>query len=164
MKLNKIIPWKRAERQLARTPDPEAFAMINRQINHVFADFLGDPWSDPWEQIGNRFTPQIDLSDRGGELRVTAELPGLDANDIEVAVEGNLLTLTGEKKDEHEEAKGDYYHSERSYGYFKRSVELPAGVDPNKVTARFKKGVLEIAIPKKPEAQTTRKTIALKSE
>ena len=111
-----------------------------------------------------RFAPQIDLSETGEELRVTAELPGLEEKDIEVALEGHRLTLKGEKKEDHEENKGNYHHSERSYGYFERSVQLPQGVDIDKASAKFKNGLLHIAIPKKPESQSVRKKLELQSE
>ena len=164
MKLNRMIPWKKQDDQFIRTVGADPFTVMHRQMDNLFADFLGDPWLDTTSRVASRFAPQIDLSETGEELRVTAELPGLDVNDIEVEVDGDLLTLKGEKKNQHEEEKGDYYHSERSYGAFRRTIQLPAEVDTNLVKAKFTKGVLEIAMPKKPEAPSTRKKIELQCE
>jgi HSP20 family protein len=76
-------------------------------------------------------------------------------------VTNNMLTIKGEKKVEKEEEEGDYYHSERSYGYFNRTIALPQGIDADKAEAKFKKGVLKVTIPKKPEAQSWRRKIEL---
>jgi HSP20 family protein len=114
-----------------------------------------------WGGGNGQFLPQIDLSETGKEVRVTAELPGLEERDVEVTLGSNMLTIKGEKKEEQEEEKGDYYHSERSYGYFQRAVQLPEGMDTDHAKATFKKGVLKVTIPKKPEAQSTRRKIEL---
>lgn len=160
MKLNSIIPWKKDHRQLSHLPagnDP--WALLHHRMNSLFDDFFGGPLPTPFG--GDRFAPQIDLSETDNEVRITAELPGLDEKDVEVTLLDNVLTLKGEKKEEHEEEKEDHYHSERSYGFFERSVQLPDGVDTDKVEAKFKKGVLKIAIPKKPGTQSGRRKIEL---
>ncbi len=85
-----------------------------------------------------------------------ADLPGLDEKDIEVRVQDNTLTIQGERKEEKEEKKEDYYCSERAYGAFMRSLTLPASVDASKIKATFKKGVLEVHLPKAKEAKGTK--------
>ena len=97
-------------------------------------------------------------------MRISAELPGLDEKQVEVSLSGNLLTIKGEKQEERDEDKGDYRHSERSYGYFGRTVQLPEGADVDKVTAKCQKGVLKVIVPKKPEAQNARRKIELLGE
>lgn len=162
MNLTSIIPWKKEDRQVARRrEDGDPFALLQRRMNSLFDDFFGRSSSDLWSGFGNAFAPQIDLSETDTEVRISAELPGLEEKDVEVTLSDNRLTIKGEKKEEQEEEKGDYYHSERSYGYFERSVQLPQGVDADKAKAKFKKGVLKVAIPKKPEAQSTRRKIEL---
>jgi len=165
MKLNSIMPWKKGDSHLShvRTGD-DPLNLLQRRMNHLFDDFFGGQLSDRWGRFGDDFAPQIDISETSGELRISAELPGLDEKDVEVTLTDNVLTLKGEKKEEHVEDKEDHYHSERSYGYFERAVQLPDGTDTEKAKAKFKKGVLEIAIPKKPEAQTRSKKIELESE
>ena len=160
MNLQSIIPWKKEERLLARgRGDGDPFAQLQRRMNSVFEDFLSRSSSDLWGDAAGEFLPRVDVSETGKEVRITAELPGLDEKDMEVAVTNNMLTIKGEKKVEEEE--GDYYHSERSYGYFNRTIALPQGIDADKAEAKFKKGVLKVTIPKKPEAQSSRRKIVL---
>lgn len=130
-------------------------------MNSLFDDF----WGDSLPSFGNggagEFLPQVDVSETDKELRITAELPGLEEKDVEVEVTDHLLTIKGEKNVEKEEEDGDFCHSERSYGCFQRAIALPQGIDADKVKAKFKNGVLKVTIPKKPEAQNARRKIAL---
>jgi HSP20 family protein len=93
----------------------------------------------------------------------SAELPGMDEKDIEVKVSNGTLTIKGEKKEEKEERDKDFYLSERRYGSFARSFEVPAGVDPAHIEARFAKGVLTVTLPKSPEAKQNEKKIEVKA-
>jgi HSP20 family protein len=158
MNLQSIIPWKKEERSLARgRGDGDPFGQLQRRMNSVFEDFFGRSPSDLWGDAAGEFLPRVDVSETGKEVRITAELPGLDEKDVEVTVTNNMLTIKGEK----EEEEGDYYHSERSYGYFDRTIALPQGIDADNAKAKFKKGVLKVTIPKKPEAQSSRRKIEL---
>lgn len=108
-------------------------------------------------------TPAVDISENEKEYEITAELPGLDEKDIEVALANGGLTIKGEKQEEKEEKKKDYYLHERHFGSFQRYFPLPEDVDGDKIEARFKKGVLIVTLPKKPEAQKQVKKIAVKA-
>ena len=108
-------------------------------------------------------SPSFEVSETDDEFRVKAELPGMDEKDIEVLLEGNALTIRGEKKREHEEKRRDYHFSEMSYGQFSRSFALPEGADRNKAKAQFKKGVLTLTLPKTEEVKAERKHIAIES-
>lgn len=104
--------------------------------------------------------PSLDVIDKEDEIKLVADLPGLDESDIDVQVTDSTLTLSGEKKEETEEGDkdGDYYVCERRFGSFRRSIRLPEGIDQEKIDARFRNGVLTVRLPKKPEArQPTRK-------
>ena len=158
MKLNTIIPWKNDDRSLARAGN-DPLSLFHRRIDSLFDDFLGGHLSAPFGT--DRFAPRIDLSETDTEVQITAELPGLDEKDVEVTLTDKVLTLKGEKKEEHEEDKGGRYHSERTYGFFERSVQLPESADPDKTEARFKNGVLKISIPKKPGARSASRKIEL---
>lgn len=163
MNLNSIIPWRKDDRQMdRRREDGDPFAALQRRMNSLFDDFFGYSSSDWWGTNGS-FAPRLEVSETGKEIRISAELPGLDEKDVEVTFNGNMLTIKGEKKEEQEEEKGNYWHSERSYGYFERSVQLPDSVDADKAKAKFKKGVLKVTLPKKPEAQSTPRKIELLS-
>src|ERR1051325_5682575 len=156
--LQSIIPWKKEERSpTLRRENGDPFSQLQRRINGMFDDFLGRPLSDS----GNGFWPQIDVTETAKEIKIIAELPGLDEKDVDVSVLDNMLAIKGEKTQEKEKEEHDAYYSERSFGSFERTIALPQGVDTEKVNARFKKGVLSITIPKKPEAQTNRRKIEL---
>lgn len=142
------------------------------QWNRMFDSFFGRAFGlSPFEGqewgLGSqwrRFNPAVNVSENERELRVTAELPGMDPKDIELSVNRGTLTITGEKKEENED-KGDGYHRmERSYGSFRRMLSLPEDVDTDKIDAQFKYGVLTLVVPKLPEEKTGRKKIAIKSE
>ena len=101
--------------------------------------------------------------EKNNAYEVTVELPGLDEKNIEVKVAKGRLTIKGEKQEEKEEKKKDYYLHERQFGSFERSFAVPDGVDTDKIEASFKKGVLRLALPKKPEAIKPEKKIEVKA-
>lgn len=107
--------------------------------------------------------PAVDLSEDDKAYKITAELPGLDAKDVDVSVSDGRLVLKGEKRQEKEEKDKNYYFSERTYGSFQRAFELPASIDRDKIAADFAKGVLTITLPKTAEAQKQSKKIEVKS-
>jgi len=108
--------------------------------------------------------PAVDVVEKKEAYQISAELPGLDEKDVEVVVADDLLTIKGEKKEEKEEKTKNYYVSERRYGSFQRSFQLPSGVDAEKIEASFQKGILTVTLPKTPEAQTKEKKIAIKAK
>jgi HSP20 family protein len=107
--------------------------------------------------------PAIDMSEDEKAYTISAELPGIDAKDIDVSLSGDVLVLKGEKRQEKEEKDKNYHFSERAYGSFQRAFDLPASVDRDKVAADFSKGVLTITLPKTVEAQKPQKKIDVKS-
>ena len=108
------------------------------------------------------FAPQVDVTETDKEIKVCAEIPGVDAKDVDVTVEDDMLTIKGEKKYEREENEKGQYRMERSYGSFKRSIPLPVEVDDAKAKAEFKNGVLRLTLPKRPGAKSRRKRIPVK--
>ena len=108
-------------------------------------------------------TPSMDLTENDKEIVVTAEMPGLDEKDFEVTVSGDLLTLKGEKKAEHEQKDGDAYYMERRFGSFARSVRLPFEVEDEKVDAHYEKGVLTIRVPKPADMQKQARRIEVRT-
>ena len=162
-----LIPWRKMSEEMMPTRRADnPVSLFDREINHMFEDFFEDferglgrgsllrrneDWLDE--------TPSFEVSETDEEFCVKAELPGLDEKDIEVRMDGNELTVRGEKKREHDEKKRDYYVSEMSYGEFTRSVLLPEGVDHEKVKAVFKKGVLTLTLPKTEHGKAMHKRI-----
>jgi len=110
------------------------------------------------------YTPTVDVVENDREVRISAELPGIDEKDVEVSLSGDLLTIRGEKRTEEEEESKNVYRMERTYGAFHRAIPIPAEVDQDNVEASFKKGVLTITLPKTAEAKHQAKRIAVKSE
>lgn len=106
--------------------------------------------------------PAVDVAEKAGEYEITAELPGLEAGDVDVKVTGGVLTIRAEKRDVREEKDRDYFVSERRYGTFARSFRLPDGVDRAAIEAGFARGVLTIRLPKIPAAREEAQTIAVK--
>jgi len=152
-----IVPRRSEERSLAhRSADP--FSYLRNQINRVFDDFWGESWLAPREMAAG-FWPQVDVTETDKEIKVSAEIPGVEPKDIDVSVESGMLTIKGEKKYEREEKEKGQYRMERSYGSFERAIELPAEVDESKAKAEFKKGVLRLTLPKRPGAPSRRKKI-----
>ena len=133
-------------------------------MDDFFGRRLRPWWPSIWSRGGDGefITPTMDVYEENDDIVVKAELPGLDKNDIEVNISDWELTLKGEKKKEAKIDEENYYRCERSYGAFLRSLELPAGVQADKVKASFKNGVLEVRLPKAEEAKT--KTIKVKAD
>jgi HSP20 family protein len=114
---------------------------------------------------GFRFgAPRVDVTESDKGYEIVAELPGLDQKDIELELKDDILTLSGEKKEEQEKEEMDYHLTERRFGSFRRSFRLPTEVDQNNLSADFKNGVLTIALPKTAKAQKPSKKIGIKSK
>jgi HSP20 family protein len=102
--------------------------------------------------------PAIEVKEKEGKLLVTAEIPGVKKEDVKVHVDGDTLIVEGERKEEKEEKREGFYHSERAYGKFLRSIQLPEGAKTDQTSAQFNNGVLEITIPM-PQSKPARKDI-----
>lgn len=104
---------------------------------------------EPFKSVEpGRWMPSIDVSETPKEIIVKAEIPGMEAKDIDVSISGNLVTIQGERRHETEEKDENFHRMERTYGAFSRSIQLPADVDPEKVTASYKKGILKLSLAK----------------
>jgi HSP20 family protein len=103
-----------------------------------------------------RWIPAMDLVEEGDHYVLRADLPGVNEDDVKVELEDDVLTISGERKSEHEERKEGYYRVERASGAFSRSLTLPEGIDPDSIQARFEKGVLEVRVPKPEERKPRR--------
>lgn len=132
---------------------------IQNEMNRLFNTFFDTPASGGSGGNGGtyrRWIPAMDLVETEGDFVLRADLPGLAEGDVNIELEDNVLTVSGERKAEHEERKEGYYRIERSSGAFRRSLTLPEGVDPEQVKASFDRGVLEVHVPK-PEQRKPRK-------
>jgi HSP20 family protein len=168
MSVRELIPWGRNNgNQLPsvfRDDDRDPFLSLHREVNRLFDDvFRGFdsrlPALGRFSSFGGGGWPNVEVSDDEKEIRVTAEIPGLEEKDIEVLLEDGMLTLKGEKRSETEDK--DRQFSERFYGRFERRIPLGYEVEDNKVSADFKNGVLTVALPKTERAQAKAKRIAI---
>jgi len=152
----------------------QPFGSLRQEINRLFDDFGWGSWQQPrrslfqaeplFRRVLTRATmPAVDVVESEKAYEITAELPGMDEKNIEVKVANGNLTIKGEKQEEKEEKKKDYYLHERNFGSFERIFEVPTTVDAEKIEANFKKGVLTVTLPKKVEAQKPAKKIDVKA-
>lgn len=149
----------------------QPFQALRNEIDQIFDDFGNGFWKRPFHSLArlerdlsrNFDAPAVDVAESEKAYEITAELPGLDEKNIEVKLANGGLTIRGEKKEETEEKKKDYYVSERRYGSFERYFALPDGVNSDKIEATFKNGVLKVVLPKTEEAQKPAKTISVKA-
>jgi HSP20 family protein len=148
MARNPLTPFRSGFGMLGGS-DP--FLSLHREMNRLFDDVLrGTASAQGGGQgiAGSMIAPQINVSETDNEIRVTAELPGVTENDIQIDLNDDILVIRGEKKFEREDEKENFHFVERSYGTFQRTLRLPFSVDPGKVQASFENGVLTVTLPK----------------
>jgi HSP20 family protein len=132
--MSELIPWRGEVERLRNEMDRLYERFFDWRPSHRFGQ------AGEW--------PSVDVSETEKEIVVKADVPGMDPKDIHVFIDGNVLTLQGERKQEKEEKGENFHRVERSYGSFSRSVTLPAGVAQEKATASYKRGTLKITLPK----------------
>ncbi len=123
--------------------------IFRRDLERMMENLFGDttlPANGNW-------LPEVDLSETDDEVVARIDLPGMDQKDIKVSISGDLLTISGERKEEKEEKKKHYYSMERKHGMFERTLRIQAAIDPSKIRAEYNKGVLEVHLMRKPEAK-----------
>jgi len=167
MSMRDMIPWIRRDGdQVPGTlRGGEPFASLQREMNRMFDDFFrgfdrGLPAFGRSDILAGGW-PSVEISDGEKELRVTAELPGMEEKDVEILLDEGVLTIRGEKRSEIEDK--DKQFSERAYGRFERRIPLGYDITEDKVEASFQNGVLTIRLPKSEKAQAQVRRIAIKS-
>ncbi len=161
-KTGKIVTEKKGSEGRLRHP----LAELHREVNRLFEDYsLGLPnlEFEPFRWMKSEDLPAIDFAEQENEYVLTAELPGLQESDFDITLSNHALTLKGEKTEEIEEKEKGYYLSERHYGSFERTIQLPEYADTSGIDASFKDGVLRILIPKSEETKTAEQKIPVKS-
>ncbi len=150
MNLKSMIPVGRERSGL--TGEYQPFLTLQREMGRLFDEF-----SRGFPTFGSTdLTPRMNITETDKEIELTAELPGLEEKDVNINVADNILTIRGEKQVEKEEKDKEYRLFERSYGSFSRSIDLPIGVDPDKIKATIANGVLKVSVPK-PAAAVVKK-------
>ncbi|MBY4628672.1 Hsp20/alpha crystallin family protein [Rhizobium croatiense] len=169
MSVRDLIPWGRNNGNqglsLLRDDDRDPFLSLHREVNRLFDDvFRGSGSGLPSLRGVSGFGagwPSVEISDTDKEIKVTAEVPGLEEKDIEVLLDDGVLTLKGEKRSETEDKEKQF--SERYYGRFERRIPLGTEVKEDQVEATFKNGILTVRLPKTEKAQSQVKRIAIRS-
>lgn len=121
---------------------------LRQEMDRLWDDFFG-PGRRGLRPLEVEWTPAVDIAETADKVVIKAEVPGIEAKEIDISLSGDVLTIKGEKKSEREEKKENYHLVERSYGSFSRSLRLPAAVNADKIEATYKQGVLTITCPKK---------------
>lgn len=168
MSVRDLIPWGRSSNRaptVFRDDDRNPFLSLHREVNRLFDDVFRS-FDSRLPAFGSLSSfsaawPNVEISETDKEIKVNAEVPGLEEKDIEVLLDDGVLTLKGEKRSETEDK--DKQFSERFYGRFERRIPLGVEVEEDKIDARFKNGVLSIVLPKSAKAQSQVKRIAIKS-
>lgn len=168
MAIKDMVPWKKSDKNVLVRRQDDPFTSFRYEMDRLFDDFFGrgfglTPFEGGSMDRFGAFNPHVDVAENDKEVKITAELPGLSEQDVEVSLSSDVLTISGEKKHEKEDKGENYYRMERSYGSFQRAISLPAEVQSDKVDATFKNGVLTVTLPKSPQAVQNRKKIAIKA-
>jgi HSP20 family protein len=162
MTMKDLLPWGGNRNAVgpSYTEETSPFLSLHREVNRLFDDVLRSVDLPIASRLGwSRAWPHVEVSETEKEVKVVAELPGLEEQDVELMLHDGVLTIKGEKKAESETS----VYSERRHGSFQRSIQLRPEVDPETVSAAFKNGVLTITLGKRPEAQSQVKRIPIKA-
>jgi HSP20 family protein len=165
MNVRDLIPWNRSNNQVPAYQDqqPNPFLSLHREMNRLFDDAFRS-FDTPLPALGSLRAfgswPSVEISETDKEIKVTAEIAGLEEKDVEILLDDDVLTLNGEKRSESEDKNKQF--SERFYGRFERRIPLGVEVEEDRIDARFKNGVLTIVLPKSARAQSLVKRIPIK--
>ncbi len=165
MTMRNMTPWKWGRSRVvpaAREATERYLEPLHYAMNELFREFTRSAFPGFGEEQGT-FYPDVNMTEDEREVKVTAELPGMDENDIEISLTDETLTIKGEKKTEREEKGKESYYMERTFGSFQRVLPLSGRIDATKADATFKKGVLSITLPKLEAGKAESKKIRIKT-
>lgn len=148
-----LTPWRK------RTGSMDVFRTMDRDMEEMFNRFFTEPKFGVDFGTMAEWSPKVDVESSNGEVTVKADLPGVEAKDIEVSVVDGVLVIKGHRKEETEKKEKQLHRIERFEGEFYREIPLPAGCDAEKIEATSKSGVLTVTIPRTPEAQVKKVTV-----
>lgn len=167
-----LTPWTSKRLPIRREEEHPVYS-LQREMNRFFDEFFRGS-GNVWERFGEfpplygeqqsitEITPHIDMSETDKELVVKVDLPGMTDKDVDISINRDLLTITGEKKQEKEQNEKGWYRMERQYGSFSRSIPLPYEIEADKAEALYKNGVLTVKLPKSAVQQRAVKNITVK--
>jgi HSP20 family protein len=165
MNMRDLIPWGRNERSSSvpgayRNDEANPFLTLHREMNRLFDDVF-NRFDSTMPAFLSRMPawPSVEVTETDTDVRIAAELPGMDEKDVEVSVNDDVLVIRGEKKAQAEDTGRQF--SERYYGRFERRIPLPFEVEDDRAQASFANGVLTVTLPKSPKAEAKMKRIAI---
>jgi HSP20 family protein len=171
MAIKDLVPTfgKKRDAITHRRAGDAPFRQFQDEMNRLFDDFFAGHDLPLWPGRGgddslSAFTPRVNISETEREVKVSAELPGMDEKDVTVELDDNMINIRGEKREEKEEKDGDWTRREQVYGSFHRMIPLPASVDGQNAKAKFRKGVLTVTAPKREPDKSNRKRVAIECE
>lgn len=168
------LPIKGADKAPSTGASWHPFESIHREFDRLFADMDRMQWLSPFSRMagvvpkaGNGETPwmsapAVDVIEKNDAYEITADLPGMDEENIEVALVNGGLSIRGEKREEARDESADHYVRERRFGAFERSFSLPEGVNADKIEANYANGVLRVVLPKDPNAKAAKRRIDIR--
>jgi HSP20 family protein len=169
MPISDLLPWNRERSKYEfQRKDDQNLVDLRNEMNSMFDEFFSNPFSmSPFRrgmEMPDKFIPGIDVSETDKEILISADLPGMDEKDIQLSLEGEVLTLSGKKETDTTTKNAQFHSIERSFGSFSRSISLPVKVEIDKIDASFNKGVLKIIIPKPVNPESQIKKIPIKTK
>jgi HSP20 family protein len=159
MTIRSLVPGSRRRTALMRAEDNPSCA-LRREMDDLVEGFFRGFDAEPFE---GKFSPAIDVAESDREITVRAEVAGIDKKDIDVSVTRDALTITGEKKEDREDKGEGYWHSERAYGSFSRTIPLRKEVDRDKISASYRNSVLTVTLPKTGAAAEEGRRVSIKT-
>lgn len=155
-----LVPWRSGS---GSVQDSDPIVALQKRINTLFSDMGGGELFGSWSKL-EHFTPKVNVSESADGVTVSAEIPGMEQKDIQLTLEDNALTISGERKEERERKEGkDVCYRESSYGSFRRVIPLEMEIDEDKVEATMKNGVLTVTLPKSADARRKSRAISVKA-
>ncbi|UCF20769.1 MAG: Hsp20/alpha crystallin family protein [Gemmatimonadota bacterium] len=163
-----IIPWrnKKGATELAEREFEPTLQRFRFELDRMFDQFFSEPpgtWPEAFPGLRG-WRPSLDLSETDKQVIVRAEMPGGEPEDIGITISGNLLTISGEKREDREERGQSVYRAERRFGSFRRSVALPDSVDTDSISAEYDRGLLTVHLAKSEKAVARRIPVSLKKK
>lgn len=165
MNIRDLVPRGSKRRTPVRRVEDTDLFSFHREMNRLFDDFFSDAGLMPGWGVGHEraggFTPRVNVAETEKDLKVVAELPGMDEKDVTVEVDDQSITIRGERKEEREDKGESWHRVEYATGSFQRVIPLPVDVNGAQAQASFKKGILTVTLPKRPEVEGQKKRIAI---
>jgi HSP20 family protein len=169
MSISDLIPWKKEKKQVPvrrgqGDQEMNSIATMRDSMDRLFDDFFRGFGLAPYaaNERWSSFMPHVDIVENDRNVQISAELPGMDEDDVQLSISGDALVISGEKREDKQTEGKDYYYAERSYGTFRRTVPLPSDIDQERASAVFERGVLTVTMPKT-QGHPQRKRIPIKT-